>query len=232
MSLVDTQALVDDLVRDKDQVIASGSRDSAIVNAVARYSIDAPRVLVDDLVSDGTQRLDTPTEWVVGQSSLRALEYPIGNIPTTLLDAAAISLYDKPDGTQQFTLLFVPLVGDTLRATFTAPQLLDDTHDTIPPRHARAVACLAASDLCGQLSAYYATEGSPTITADVTDHQGKTDRFRKRAADLLAEYIRIVGVAPADRVRPASADANPQRTDVQGRARLFHPVQTWPGGPA
>jgi len=211
---------------------ATGARETAIANAVSRYCVDAPRAVVEDVTSDGTQRLDTPTEWVPGTSVLRAIEYPIGNIPTTELDPAAVSLYTKPDGTQQFTLLITPLEDDELRLTYTALHLVDDTHDTIPARHKRAVACLAAADLCGQLASYYATDSAPTIGADVAaGNQSKSDRFRKRQSDLLAEYSKVVGTAPAERLKPASADANPERTDAMGRQRLFHPTRGWPGGP-
>lgn len=227
MSLADTQALVDDLVRDKDSVIASATRDTAIDNAVSRYSADAPRVLVIDATSDGSQYLNVPAGWIDGQSSLRSVEYPIGNIPTTLIDPAAVSLYTSPGG-PQFQLFFTPIVDDALRLSFTAPHTLDDSTDTIPAQHQRALACLAAADICGQLSAYYATEGAPTIGADVADHLGKTERYRNRARDLLAEYTSTVGAAPSDRTKPASATAQPVRDNSLGRPRLFHPPRGWP----
>lgn len=229
--LADYQALVDDLVRDKDQVIVSARRDVAITNAVLRYSKDAPRELVRDQVSDGTDTLALPTEWSNEISDLVAIEYPIGNIPTSLLNGAEFCLYVSPSG-QLIKMYDSPNSGDSLRVTFTAQHLLDDTHDTIPLTHQRAVAALAAADLCGQLASYYATEGAPTIGADVSDHQGKTERFRKRRSDLLAEYTAIVGPAPSNRAKPASAVAQPgTNTDSLGRPRLFHPVRNWPQTP-
>lgn len=228
MSLVETQALVDDLVRDKDQVIVSARRDVAIGNALQRYSQDAPRQLVRDVTSDGTALLPLPTDWVDGISDLHEIEYPIGNFPPTLLEPDAFGLYTTPSG-NVIRVALAPPIGDGLRVSFTAPHQLDNSHDTIPATHQRALACLAAADLCGQLASYYASESAPTIGADVADHQGKTDRYRKRAQDLLAEYVRIVGVAPSNRTTPASAIAQPGKpVDSLGWPRMFHPTRNWP----
>lgn len=230
MTLVSIQALVDDLVRDKDQVIASASRDTAIANALIAYSEAQPRELVEDATSDGSPYVDVPAQWVVGQSILRSVEYPIGELPPRLVDDAALGLYNTPGG-WKIAIAVQVQNGDTVRVTFTAPHVLDNSIDTIPAKHARAVACLAAADLCGQLQSYYASEGMPTISADSADHQGKSDRYQKRRRDLLAEYNTIVGTPPADRVKPASAVASPERTDSLGRQRLFHPVRNWPVTP-
>ncbi|MBR0346982.1 MAG: hypothetical protein IJI03_17170 [Rudaea sp.] len=227
MTLVSIHALVDDLVRDKDQVIASPTRANAIDDAVRRYSVDAPRTIVVDVPGAGTTRVDLPTTWVEGESELQSIEYPVDQFPPAMLDSDAAQLYQTPSGLK-LQLGFQPTIGEPLRLTHTAPHILDDTQDTIPPKFRRAVACLAASDLCGQLSAHYATEAETSISADAVDHIGKTERFRNRAKDLLAEYVRLVGVAPSPRTKPASVDANPTRTTALGFPRLFHPVRNWP----
>jgi len=228
VSLADYQALVDDLVRDKDQVIVSARRDVAIGNALQRYSQDAPHQLVRDVTSDGSAQLPLPTDWVDGVSALHEIEYPIGAYPPTLLEPDAFGLYATPSG-NVIRVAFQPPMGVALRVTFAAPHQLDSSHDTIPAMHQRALACLAAADLCGQLASYYASESAPTINADVADHQGKTDRYRKRASDLLAEYVRIVGVAPSNRTMPASAIAQPGKpVDSLGWPRMFHPTRNWP----
>lgn len=230
MTLVSIQALVDDLARDKDQVIASATRDTAIQNALVAYSEAQPRELVADVTSNGSPYVDVPTQWIAGQSILRSVEYPIGQLPTQLIDDAALGLYNTPGGWKIAIAVQVPN-GDAVRVTYTAPHVLDNSTDTIPPKHVRAVACLAASDLCGQLQAYYASESMPTIGADVSDHQGKSERYRTRSRDLLALYNSIVGTPPADRVKAASATASPERTDSLGRPRLFHPVRGWQYAP-
>jgi hypothetical protein len=183
VSLADYQALVDDLVRDKDQVIVSARRDVAIQCAAALF---AGRAAQPRARSYERRHCDarTPAEWSDGISDLVSIEYPIGNVPTQLLDADAFALYTSPSG-QVIRLLSAPNNGDAIARGVHRPHLLDTTHDTIPLRHQRALACLAAADLCGQLASYYASESAPTVGADVADHQGKTDRYRKRRSDLL-----------------------------------------------
>lgn len=233
MSLATYQQLVDDLVRDKDQVVSSTSRDSAIANAVAAYSVDAPRTLVRDVTGDGSAVFTLPTEWADGISDLLSIEYPIGNLPTSLIDGQYYGLYLTPTGAQLRIDSSIGIgSGDSARVTFTAGHQLDGTNDTIPLKHQRAVAALAAAEVCGQLASYYASEGMPTIGADVSDHQGKTDRYRARQRDLLALYQSVVGSAPSERTKPASAVAQPQPAlDSLGRPRIFHPVRNWPVTP-
>ncbi|HRQ63887.1 MAG TPA: hypothetical protein PKZ76_03335 [Xanthomonadaceae bacterium] len=226
MLLADFQSLVDDLVRDKDQVISSTQRNAAVANALARYSVDAPLVLVEDVVAPGGQRLPAPPGWIDGQSAVRAIEYPVGQIPAMYLDGA-VGIYRGPDG-DAIELQQSLGDGETARVFFTSAHVLDAATTTIPPRHQRAVAALAAADLCGQLASHYASEGEPTIQADAVDHQGKSGRFRNRARDLRAEYVAAVGTAPSERNRPASVNVPLPSRDALGGRRIFHPPSHWP----
>lgn len=227
MSLADYQQLVDDLVRDRDQVIDVGQRDDAIAGAVMRYSLDAPAPLIADVLSvNGGQRLPVPAGWVA-HSQLRSLEHPVGQTPPSFIGLNGVSLYHGLTG-PEIVLLVSLLANDVVRVSYTGAHVLDAHNDSIPLHHRRAVACLAAADVCGQLSAWYATEGAPTLQADTVDHQGKTERYRTRARDLAAEYTRIVGPAPTERKRPAMAEAAFESRDSLGRRTLFHPPRNWP----
>lgn len=227
MSLAAFQQLVDDLVRDKDQVIASGSRDAALQAAIARYSIDAPRSVVEDVTSAGGQIVPLPQAWAHDWSALQQIEFPIGTIPPSLINTNSCLVYRGPAG-DELRSLFTQLAGDVLRLTYTAPHELTGLVDTVPEKHHHAVASLAAADLCGQLASHYATEGSPTIGADTTDHQSKSERFSRRARDLRAAYTAVVGAAPSQRNRPASVSVPIETRDALGQPRIFHPVRDWP----
>jgi hypothetical protein len=226
--LPDFQQLVDDLVRDRDQVIAPSERATAIASALSRYSADSPRPCVEDVISvSGGPRLPVPTGWLEGVSELRALEYPVGKVPPSQIGLDAVSLYQSPTGIEIVMLLSV-FADDVVRVSYTGGHVLDATQTTIPSRHVHAVAAFAASILCGQLSAYYATEGAPTLQADTVDHQGKTERYRNRARDLAAEYTRTVGAAQPERQRPGMAEvAIPGQSSLGGRP-MFHPPRRWP----
>lgn len=226
MSLADVQSLVDDLVRDKDQVIASVQRDAAIAAALERYSADSPRLVVEDLTAPGGQYLPLPALWLDGQSEIRGVEYPIGEVPPAEIDVGALRVILTPS-TSSLLFTYSPSAGELVRVAYTAAHVLDGATDTIPNRHRRLVAALAAADLCGQLASYYASEGAPTIAADVADHQGKSERYRARARDLRAEYAQAIGTQ-GDRAKPASVDvALPPRDSLGGRP-LFHPPRGWP----
>lgn len=226
MSLAAVQAIVDDLVRDTDQVIVSLARDTAIANALLRYSVDAPRRVVEDVNVDAGGNLPLPTSWAEGSTLIQA-EYPIGERPRTFIAPSSIEESATPTGTLLVLVSHID-TGESVRVTYTAPHVLDATTDSVPARHQRALAALAASDLCGQLAAHYANEGAPTIGADTVDHQGKTERWRARARDLAQEYARIVGPAPSDRAKAASVDVAVSRPDSLGRRRMFHPPGQWP----
>lgn len=225
--LADFQQLVDDLVRDKDQVISTTARDAAIAAALARYSSDAPRQdIVEDVTSAGGHILPLPGGWH-DTSVLRALEYPVGRHPPSVIGPQGYQFYRSPTGVE-LRLVLSLLAGDEVRLTYTAPHLLDDATSTIPDRHWRPLACLAAADLCDQLANYFATEGMPTIGADTVDHQSKTDKFTRRARDYRAQYVAAVGSAPADRNKGASATVQLPSRDSLGNPRIFHPPSDWP----
>jgi hypothetical protein len=227
MSLADYQTLVTDLVRDRDNVVSPDQRDAAITAAVAQYSSDRPRPIVVDAEAQAPGNvLDLPDGWTP-DSVLLAAEFPIGQLQPSMLDMSEVQIYDTPTSRE----LRVPVqleIGDAVRLTYTADQLLDADNDTIPLRHRQAVASLAAAMLCGQLASYYAGESESTISADTVDRKTKSDQWRARQKDLLAAYANTVGIAPSDRVKGASAVKELRRNDSLGGRRLFHPPQNWP----
>lgn len=227
MSLADVQQLVDDLVRDTDQVISSTTRDTAIKNAVVRYSSNAPRRVVEDIVAGASGALPTPAAWIVGESELQQIEWPVGRQPRSHVPVELVLVETTPAGVQ-FEQLAGIAAGEEVRLTFTGAHALTATTDTIPLKHRYAVACLAGADLCGQLAAHYSNESAPTLPADTVDHKGKSERWRARMRDLLAEYKLAVGAAPNDRTKAASAEVTPPRRTSLGGRRMFHPPTDWP----
>lgn len=221
MSLAELQGMVDDLVRDTDQVITSGQRDAALAAALVRYGVDAPRRIVADATVGAGGVVPLPADWLAGQSRLLRVEDHPGQRDAREVVAA---VRETPGGEE--LLVDGVEAGAAVRLYYTGAHTLEPT-DTVPIVHRRALAALAAADLCGQLAAYYSNEGAPLIGADSVDHQGKSGRWRTRARDLAGEYTRIVGPAPNDRARPASADAVLPISNALGGPRLFHPPSGW-----
>ena len=221
MSLADYQQTIADLVRDKDGVLSLPSIDQAIATAVLRYSGDAPRrVWVDQIAVAGSLQ-PLPVGWTADVSVLIEVEYPVDASPQSLLDAASYRVRLTTNGERLELSVDVPQY-EIMRVGYTAEHAIDANTDTMPARHRYAVACLAAANLCGQLASYYATEGMPSIGADVSDHVGKTERYRARKRDLEAEYVRALGVPEKPVTAAAGAVAQLESTDSQGNGRLFH----------
>ena len=221
MTLAAYQTLVNDLVRDRDGVISTMQRDQAIADAVARYSADRPRLLVVDVDSAGGRRTDTPEGWFDGFSTLRDAEFPIGDVPATMLLMGNVRMYRGPSSVQ-IELPFSLTAGESIRYTFTAQHLLDESDDTVPDAHRPPVAALAAAFLCDQLANYYTTESAPTITADTLDHADKSRKFASRAKELRLQYANTLGVNTT-RLAPAAAIVDLDRNASDGGGRIFHP---------
>ncbi len=221
MSLVSLQDAIADLVRDRDGLISSGQRDAALQSAVLRYSEHRPLDLVEDVTSTGGRRLELPTQWQNGRSRTRSLEYPAGEEPASYIEAGTYRLYQGPSSAQ----LELPLslsAGEVVRVTYTRGHTVDATTDTIPDQDARAVACLAASDLCGQMARYYGQESESSIGADAVDRKSKADTYRMFERDLRSQYFNHLGIA--DRGSTAAgvvvSPARPaERTRLLGRRR-------------
>lgn len=219
--LSDYQILVTDLVRDDANRISAGQLDAAIATAVARYSQDRPRRKVEDLAGVSGRLLALPVAWQADFSELQSLEYPIGDMPPTLIEADRWSLYDEP-AAQKIMLLDSLPSASTVRAVFTIRHTLDVATDTIPLQHREATSRYAASLLCDQLASFYANEGDSTIAADATRNQPKSEAYRNRARDYRKQYQDAVGVDDKT-AAPAGVVVNLHSYDSHGQDFLQHP---------
>jgi hypothetical protein len=217
MGLASYRAWVSDLVRDKDQVVSSASVDAAIEQGVLRYSEHFPREVSVVQPALAGQLQDLPAGWQPLFSRMTQVEFPAGLM---IVPLGEVRFRNTPGGLQ----LELPEPADSgvpLGITYTQRHLVADNDDTIQETHRFAVACWAASIVCGQLASYYASEGAPTIGADVSDHQGKTERYRARARDLAKQFTDVLGVGDR-RITAAGAAVNMRGTDSRGGSRLFH----------
>jgi len=223
VALADYQTLVDDLVRDEAGRVSTTQRDSAIALAVERYSDDRPRTLVEDLTGVSGTLLNLPVAWELDFSRLDSLEVPVGRVPPAILDQDSYAMYLAAAGLK-IMLLNGLAAGSTVRATFTARHKLDASNDTLPLRHREATAKWAASMLCDQLAAFYATEQDTTISADRVMGQSKSQAYAARAKDYRKQYLDALGVA--DKVNGAAGvvvSLRPQ--DSHGQPYLNHPAR-------
>lgn len=219
MALSDFQTLVNDLVRDDSGFISDAQRDLAIANAVARYSKDRPRRLVEDVASSGSTLLNLPAAWTE-ISNVISIEYPIGQTPPALLDNDAWDMYSTPSG-QKIMLENSVASGNLLRVTFSAEHLVEVSNDTIKLSDRPAVCALAASYLLDQLAAKYAGVSESSIAADGVNFGSKSSEYAARARSLLKRYTDEFGI-DTKRNQSASAVVSAKPVNSLGRDRLTH----------
>ncbi|MCC7487627.1 MAG: hypothetical protein IT529_21845 [Burkholderiales bacterium] len=219
--LSDYQALAQQFTREDAGKIATTDIDRAIDLAVVRYSEDRERIKVEDLTPTDANTLPLPTGWETGFSALRSLEYPIGNVPPTMIDPARYSLYQSPASTVIKTLDGVSVAAAAVRASYTIKHAVTSSLDTIPLQHREPVACWAAASLCDQLATFYAGQSDSTMQADTVNHQSKSAEFSARARALRKRYLDELGVEEK-RNAAAGVVVNLDLPDSRGQDRLTH----------
>ncbi len=216
--LIDYQTKVDALLRDQDARVSSVDRNNAIADAVREYARRKPAVAVQDVSGDGTRLLPLPAAWVTDFSAIRTIEYPIGNLPPTLLPAW--EFYRSPT---VIKILLGSAVANAaaVRVNFTVRHTVDSDQDTIPIDDLEAVCNYAAAVLFEQLAAIYAGSGDATIAADTVDHRSKASEFRQQAATCRRRFYEQLGVDPKKN-NAAGAVVNLDLQDSLGQDRLTH----------
>lgn len=221
--LADYEQLVADLVRDDAAKLTLAEKDRAIGAAVQRYSEDRPRELAEDLTPSDANTLPLPAAWVADFSTLRSLEYPIGNVPPTLVDPERAAFYRAPAGLVIKLLDAVAVAAANVRATYTIKHLVDAASDTVPLQHRQAVAAWAGAILCDQLAAFYSSGQDSTIQADSVQQQPKAQEYSKRGRDLRKFYTDELGIDDK-RSAPAGTVVQLKQPDSWGGPRLTHPA--------
>ena len=190
------------------------------------YSKDRPRVLVDDLSADGSNLTALPGAWVEGFSRLVALETPTGNIPPTIIDPRAYTLYR--DAAEQDTILWysgAPGSGQTVRASWTALHTVgaDSADTTVPDADFEAISALTASIGAEAISAKFAQDSDALVTADRASRAtSQSEEWMRIARRLRSLYSDSLGL-PRDGRRVASGWANWDSRDSRRRDWLTHP---------
>lgn len=187
----------------------------AIDGALERYSRHKPKVLVVDVTADLEPGLPLPAAWVEEFSTLKQVEYPVGQQPPSLLDGADWYLYRAPQGWRLYLVGEQPAFGNTVRLTFTTLRNAGD----IPAGDLDAVTYLAAAACLETLASLFVQTSDPTIQADVVNYRTKSGEAAARAKRLRQLYNEHIGVDAEGGVAAAGAVASPNRP---ASGRLTH----------
>jgi hypothetical protein len=223
MALADVQSLVDSLVRDAQGAggigrLASGARDQAVGLAVRRYSLDRPRLVVSDVaVPLASNAVEPPADWDGGETTL---EYPVGDVPPTLIDPDRWQVYATPTG-RVFQLWEGLPAGAVVRVTYGMAHQLDAVIDTVPARDREALASYAAAVLLDELASAAASDGDATIQVDgLARSPDRSKALAARAENFRRRYHELLGIDPK-RLKGASVLAAPTDRASWGGPRLL-----------
>lgn len=185
--------------------------DRALGLTLARYDLDRPRTIVEDVPGAGAV-LPLPAGWVPGLSAVRGIETPVGNLPPADLDPDAWMLYEAPEGVQLRLASALP-AGQVARVSYTAPHQLDADICTVSRAHVEPFACYTAAILCEQIATSYADNADATIAADRVDHTSPAREWSMRARSYRTRYFASLGISSeggqeAARPQPAGTVAH------------------------
>jgi hypothetical protein len=197
--LVDTSATNPNLV-------TGTTLQAAVDMAVSKFSLDRPRVVVEDettLTSPYVPIVGTGAvlaSWVDGFSTIRRLEFPAGvvgpNHTPTYLEEGDDFEVGYRDATKTYLRLktVVPTASEVLRVTYTAPHTHTDASNTISSMDLEALYDLAAHFGCVQLATRAAASSDPLIQADSVNHRDSQLRFKQQADVWMDSYKDRMGI--------------------------------------
>lgn len=219
-TLSDIRGRVVGAVKDDAGKLANpGDYDRNIRAAIARYSRHKPDLKIVDVTGNGTQEYSLPTGWVDEFSMIISIEYPVGNVPATLLDPEDFEIYRTPAAKKIRLISATPEATETFRVAFSAPR----AETTVPANDVEALVNLATSLCCEDLANAYAQTGDSTLNADVVNYRTKSGEFAARAKRLMALYKEHLGVKEDDSTPAASAVRDLDMKYPGGGERLTHP---------
>ena len=69
-----------------ERLLIDGNVDVFVTQAAARYSLDNPRQVAEDITADGTSVMALPSGWVSDFSDILSIESPLDQQPPMYLD--------------------------------------------------------------------------------------------------------------------------------------------------
>lgn len=129
--------------------------------------------------------------------------------------------------TLQLTLSGIP-DASTVRLRYAGRHRCDAVESTLPDADLTAIAYLAASIICDQLAASYASQGEPTIMADSVNQARPEKAWAERAKAYRQLYAGLLAGQESPQLAAAAVVSFAPR-DSRGRRRLTHPLPI-PGG--
>ncbi len=191
----------------------------AVAAAIGRYSEFRPKIVTADLAGADGHELDLPLDWEADLSAILGVEYPVGEVPTAVVDDNEWEIYRSPAATQLRLVYVQPATGESVRINYTVSRAEAD----IPAADIDAVASLAAAMCLETLANSYLDASDPTISADVVNFRTKSTEAGNRAKRLRQLFLDHIGADEQGGPPGASASASYPQDDL----RMTHGKNTW-----
>lgn len=204
---------------DSGKLINPDDYNAKIQAAIKRYSRHRPGIKVADIAGNGTHDYSLPTGWNDEFSVIKGIEYPLGDVPATMLDNDEFEIYQSPTGKKIRLLNYAPAATASFRMSFTILR----TDATIPDMDIDALVTLAASLCCEDLANAFMQSSDSTIGADSVNYRSKAAEAASRGKRLMQLYKEHLGIKDDDITPAASAVTDLSIGYPGGRDRLTHP---------
>ncbi len=160
----------------------------ALDDAVGAYSQGHPLLKAQEYPGDGSRfEWPLPVDWANGYSRITAVEYPVDDEEPyrAWLEPDAWE-WDEQRGKWRLTRC-VPAAGNTARIYYSAPHILTDTQDSIPPQDRPAVSQYGAGLALLRFANEAARRNAPEMGADLVNGRTKEQEFGARAKAMIAQ---------------------------------------------
>jgi hypothetical protein len=185
---------------DDNVLSVEGDWERFVFSAIRQHSKYFPEEVVADISGNGNYDYDLPTRFVVGESSIKKIEYPQGDRVPTFIDEQSWMYYTDTSSTKIRFLDYTPATGETARVTFITPLNPYSLNITIQARD--MLAYLAASLAEDSIATFYSQSTSNFIPEDGRDYTEQAEQFRLSAKAHRAIYNEHFGIS--DGTKPAS----------------------------
>lgn len=219
-TLADIRTKTISIVRDDSgKLVNPADYDRIISAAISSYSRHRPYSKVVDIAGAGANDYTLPTGWIDEFSSIVSIEYPLNDVPATLLDKDEYEIYQTATAKKLRLKYAKPTASESFRVTFTILR----TSTTIPDSDVDVLCNLASAFCLEELANIFAQTSDSTLSADSVNYRSKSQEFSSRAKRLMQLYKEHLGIKEDDATPAASMVTDMDIGYPGGRDRLTHP---------
>ena len=208
-----------------------------------RYSVDKPLDVVSDCAGNNTSFIPLPViatnedgttifgkyvpKFLPRFSTIKSIEYPIGDTPGDYGDPRDWKMYNTPTGYQLQLIACTPANTELVRIVWTARHALDGS--TVDHTDFYAVCDFIAVLALEAMAAKAINFGDSTISADVVNYRSKSQEYLSMAKQKRRAYFNHMGIDETDtgvEIGPAVAMGDMKNIMGSGVDRLVHSRNT------